>query len=571
MNKTIKTIIAACIATPLLTGCLEEAYPSSSMTQDQVNNSASSLAMLNNALARQMMVLGSDYSSVGYPGIMMTLDVAAGELPVLTTTYDYMPWYAIDKYLGETGLTVIDWWALYNNLIHCANLVIKAAPQTSEASLEELGYIGNALTYRAMAYLDMVRLYEYKHTGVERLDAKAEADGIYKLTVPLVTENTTEQESRNNPRQPFYVIYRFILDDLNRAELYLQGTDATAYNMADAAVVAGLKARLWLELGSRFTLYPEDLQTAMDHEGDEDLKKYACLGVTSAEDCFRNAATYARMAINEGATPLTQDEWYDTKTGFNSANHAWLWAEQIKSDDITSYTWAYFSYVGMLAPEASFGVACSTFGATRMIDAALYSTIETDDWRRKTWIDPADAGNTAKAAGYSTLLSAEDWSAYPALSGFKFRPGGGDMNNYLNGVAVDIPLMRVEEMYLIEAEALAHTQGVSAGAAALESFVNSYRNSARSYRCTATTIDDFNDEVLRQRRIEFWGEGIVAYDYKRLEKAVIKEYDNSNHPAEYQDNSLKGYVAPRLNICFPKSSETLYNDAIKNNPNPGVN
>lgn len=570
MNIKIKTTIAACMAIPLLGSCLEETFPSSSMTHEQVEQSSSSLESLNNAMARQLMTLGQDYSSIGYPGIMLSLDVAAGELPVAATSYDYFPWYANDTYLGETGLTIYDWWAMYSNLIHCANLVIKAAPQSSEASVKELGYLGNALAYRAMAYMDMVRLYEYKHTGVQSLDAKAETTGVYKLTVPLVTENTTEAESRNNPRQPFYVMYRFIMGDLDRAEIYLQGTNYSTYNMADAAVVAGLKARLWLEMGSRFTLYPEDLSTMLAHEDDESMQQYPKLGVGSAKECFAKAATYARMAINEGATPLTKEEWHDTKTGFNTANHAWLWAEQISTDDVSSSSWAYFSVVGIMSPEASYGVAESTYGATRMIDASLYATIEDGDWRKATWIAPADAGNPQKAASYSTQLDGEQWSTYPAYSGFKFRPGKGDMNNYKTGVATDIPLMRVEEMYLIEAEGLAHSQGVSAGVRALEKYINKYRYDNNSYQCTAADIDKFTDEILRQRRIEFWGEGIVGYDYKRLEKAVVKKYDGSNHPESYQNNTLDGYVAPRFNLCFPQSSEMLYNSALKNNPDPGV-
>lgn len=573
MNKNIKTTIkammAACALTPMLTGCLEEVYPTDSMTQEQVEGESNSLEILTNGICRRMMELGSDYSSIGYAGVMLSLDVAAGDLPVRVTTYDYPRWFAQDTYLSESGLTAYDWWQMYTGLIHDANLVLEKAPQSSEATLGELSCMGAALAYRALAYMDMVRLYEYKHTGVGYLDAEAEARGIYKLTVPLVTETTTEEQARHNPRQPFYVMYRFIMNDLNRAETYLQGTDQSAYNMPDAAVVYGLKARLWLELGSRFTLYPEDLQTQMDHEADESLNGYDRLGIKTADDCFGKAAAYARMAINEGGTPLTETEWHERATGFNSANHAWLWAVEIGKDDISSSEWAYFSYVGMLSPEAEFGVANNTYKASRMIDAALYSTIADGDWRKRTWIDPADAGTTQNASKYSTLLSNSEWAQHVAYTGFKFRPGDGDMNNYMNGVAVDIPLMRVEEMYLIEAEALAHSQGVGAGAAALESFVNSYRwTGSTAYTCGATTVGELTDEILRQKRIEFWGEGIVGYDFKRLEKAVKKTYDGSNHPSEYQTDTYDGYVAARFNVCFPLSNETTYNDAIVNNPNP---
>lgn len=567
MNKTIKTIITVCLAAPVLTGCLDETFPTSGMTQEQVDESTSSLEFLTTALPSQMMAVGNDYSSIGYPGIMLSLDVASGNLPIASTAYDYIQWYANDTYLGETGQTIYDWWAMYSNLIHCANIIVNKAPMSSEATADELGYLGNALVYRAMAYLDMVRLYEYKHTGYADLDGQAEAAGIYKLTVPLITENTTEQEARNNPRQPFYVIYRYILTDLNRAEVYLQGYNRPGYNMADQSVVFGLKARLWLEIGSRLTLYPEDQKTIQEHENDEALSGYARLGIKSPDDCFANAANYARMAINEGATPLTKSEWHDAKTGFNTANHAWMWAVQIGSDDIASTAWSYNSFVAYMCPEALFGVANSMYGAQRMIDAYLYSTIENGDWRKRTWIAPDDAGSLSSKSKYSTQMNDNEWQAAPAYTGLKFRAAEGDLTNYLVGVAVDIPLMRVEEMYLIEAEALAHTGTVFDGIAALEDFLNTYRYDDGSYKCTVATLEKFNDEILRQRRIEFWGEGIVGYDYKRLEKMVRKKYTDSNHPSAYQANSINGYVPARMNACFPQS-ETLYNNAIVNNPNP---
>lgn len=57
-------------------------------------------------------------------------------------------------------------------------------------------------------------------------------------------------------------------------------------------------ARMWLEMGSRFELYPEDLNT---------LNNNTDLNIASKETCFTKAAEYARKVINEsGAMPLTE-------------------------------------------------------------------------------------------------------------------------------------------------------------------------------------------------------------------------------------------------------------------------
>ena len=139
------------------------------------------------------------------------------------------------------------------------------------------------------------------------------------------------------------------------------------------------------------------------------------------------------------------------------------------------------------------------------------------------------------------------------------------MIDYKVGAAMDYPLMRVEEMYFIEAEALAASQGVAAGVSALESFMKTYRYD--SYKCSATTLADFRKELMLQKRIEFWGEGIIFWDYKRLELKVTRGYKDTNCPVGYRMNSIEGYCAPWFNIYFNKY-ETDQNKAIILNPDP---
>ena len=38
------------------------------------------------------------------------------------------------------------------------------------------------------------------------------------ITVPILRENMTVNEYKNNPCVPFYTMYRFIMNDLNKAE-----------------------------------------------------------------------------------------------------------------------------------------------------------------------------------------------------------------------------------------------------------------------------------------------------------------------------------------------------------------
>ena len=83
----------------------------------------------------------------------------------------------------------------------------------------------------------------------------------------------------------------------------------------------------------------------------------------------------------------------------------------------------------------------------------------------------------------------------------------------------------------------------------------------------STTLREFQEEVIRQKRIEFWGEGIVFWDYKRLELRVERGYKGTNAPKGYRFNSIEGYCAPWMNI-YISTYEELYNEAIIINPDP---
>lgn len=573
MKKNI--ILAATVAATLsLTGCLETTYPSSGMNQEQIAESESSIEALCTALPSYMTAVGNDYGSIGYPGILLNQDVATGNLPIAKSEYDYYLWASNDTYLGPLWNTAYDMWQFYTRLVKRANLILQAVPEPEKASTADRGCVGTALVYRALAYFDMTRLYEYKLTGFADQDAKAESLGVMKLTVPLVTETTTEEESRNNPRQPFYVMYRFVMNDLNRAEQMLEGYTRPAANKANIGVAYGMKARLWLEMGTRFEKHPEDLAAQVEAEGSTTLASYDRLDITTAADCYRKAAEYARKAISVSGAPLSEAEWYDTTTGFNKVNHAWMFAVLVGSDDVSS---SWQNVPGYLSPEDNSGVAgldvdgnsaSNLYYAQRMIDANLYSLIERGDWRKKTWIAPDDAGDAANAVKYKTLLTPTEWAMMPAYTSFKFRPGGGNRIDYHVSAAADYPLMRVEEMYLIEAEAIGHCQGVEAGKQALASYLNAYRFTDGTYSSNASTIKQFDNEILRQRRLEFWGEGISGFDFKRMEHGITLDYEGTNHPADYCFNFTDGYVAPRLNYCISTTLESDLNPAVVSNPDP---
>jgi hypothetical protein len=149
----------------------------------------------------------------------------------------------------------------------------------------------------------------------------------------------------------------------------------------------------------------------------------------------------------------------------------------------------------------------------------------------------------------------------------KFRAGNGSITSIDEGLICSLPVMRVEEMYFTEMEAMAHTQGVAVAASALQSFINTYRYTDGSYRCEAKDMTSFINELMLQRRIEFWGEGVNYFDYKRLGLAVTRAYDDTNYLKAFRLNSKDGYVAPWMNYVVPETEKDS-NSAVVLNPDP---
>jgi hypothetical protein len=562
---------------------MEEALPTSETTIDQITDAGSSgLEGLSRAITAYMSYVGvvesyGNYTYVGYPGWMLHRDAMAADAASFTPSWDYVYDYATCNYIGNYQLQY-DFWQYMYSLISKTNAIVKASDTSNSSVLPDLG---NALVYRALAYFDLARMLEYQTTGFSALDAKA--TNIKGLTVPIVTEETTEAEGFNNPRAPFYKMYRFILTDLNKAEKYLANTKtATLKNTATLGVVYGMKARLYLELATRFRLAPDDLSELLSNDSNSSLSSLDKFGLSSATEFYQAAADYARKAINQGYSPLTKEQWTNKTTGFNSSksNNSWMLAIVRGSSDDAVVNWSWSSWTSWASPETGYGLAGPTYQSARMIGADLFAKIPDADWRKITWIDPADckrsnsdnkyhgtkAAYESKYADY-TNLSYDNWSKLGAYVGFKFRPGSGEYEDYTTANLVDIPLMRVEEMYLIEAEAAAYAQGLASGKSLLEAFLNGYRYTDASYTSSSASLDDFADEILTQRRIELWGEGLISFDYKRLKKAITRGYTGTNYGESYRLNSYEGYVAPWLNF-FLTQPETGRNAACLPNPDP---
>lgn len=122
--------------------------------------------------------------------------------------------------------------------------------------------------------------------------------------------------------------------------------------------------------------------------------------------------------------------------------------------------------------------------------------------------------------------------------------------------------MRVEEMYFIEAEAAAHLKAAD-GIALVNDFMKKYRDS--QYECKVTDTDEVVEEILFQKRIELWGEGLTFFDIKRLDMSVTRGYEGTNFSDATRFNT-DGRPA-WMNICIVKT-EGNNNSALVGYGNP---
>jgi hypothetical protein len=165
----------------------------------------------------------------------------------------------------------------------------------------------------------------------------------------------------------------------------------------------------------------------------------------------------------------------------------------------------------------------------RKVNTALYDQIPDTDIRKQWFLSPDNTSSlidNEKIEGYSIV---EYFGLEPYVN-TKFGAYQSVFGNTTN--ASDWPLMRVEEMYLIKAEAEAMSGNLAAGKSTLENFVQAYRDP--SFVSKATSPQQFQDEVWLQRRMELWGEGHSLFDLLRLKKPVVRK--NTNYHASVQFN-----------------------------------
>lgn len=553
MKKIFLYASLAALSMTSLTGCIKEIFPqSSSVTVDQAANAVGAyqnfVDAITNTMAGKFVNSGSSMSpyDYGYTSFFIMRDVMGQDMVIEDTNSEwYTTWYTCGTGLGPLyAVCQYPWTYFYGWIKGCNNVLNLAGPEPSEDHITGAG-IAHAL--RAMFYMDLAQMFAQKTYAV---DKNAE-------TVPLVLETTALEDLATNPRATNEVMWNQILSDLDKAETYLADYKRTDVYTPDVSVVYGLKARAYLIM----------------------------------ED-WANAEKYAKLA-QQGYSALTESQYTSRTSGFNTpdGNNSWMFAVKFKEDDPCilqndgDSSWGSQMIIEVSASGCGYA---SNYGTPKRIDYHLYETIPATDFRKKCYVDFAiDNMNEDEAIAalseYSDAPEGLLTTAAASPSGnvggleLKFRPANGEHANQYAAFTVSVPLMRVEEMMLIEAEA-AGMQSEGRGITLLTDFAKT-RDPQYEYgkhvndTYGGNRATGFQNEVWWQRRVELWGEGFATYDIKRFDKGIIRSYANTNHLVGYRwnyggYNTNSGNVHPDwMDFCIV-GTETDNNAACTNNPTP---
>lgn len=240
-----------------------------------------------------------------------------------------------------------------------------------------------------------------------------------------------------------------------------------------------------------------------------------------------NNAEAARLSgeiIADNQFPMLAKTEVST-TGFNNWSSAnWMWAIDLTVDNSPALP-TFWGQVDQFTYSYAYA------GDAKIIDSDLFASIPATD-ARKNWFD---------AAGLPI------WKFYDAN-----RTIGGN-RTWDN----DEVYMRIEEMYLINAEALARDNRLPEAKTSFKVFLNQ-RDETVAATVDAMDKDAFLTAVEYNWRVEMWGEGRALWTMKRFKSTHTR---GANHLS-----GMAGVVVPsdddRLIFEIPQA-EVLNNPTVK--------
>ena len=520
MKKIKYTFLASALVAFSLAGCndLDTEPLGSTITTDQKEEAVAanpdrveaSVTAISSMFSQYGNILGENqHNDFGYPTIMLWTDTRGMDLVSEVTGYN---WFSsavdyADIQHTSAGPRLI-WGTLYKQINSTNAVTAVIDPETDDETL--LFYLANAYAVRAFDYFTLAQLFQKTYVGNED-----------KPCVPLITEENMDAVAANGcERATVKDVYAQIMSDLDNAIDMLSRTSITRADKryVSLEVAYGLRARVNLVMNN-----------------------------------WVEAANDAQMAMQGDAVPYSMEDV--DHPGFSDIEDAaWMWGILVSETDrvVTTGICNFPSHMGSL----NYGYA--SVGAWRCVNQLLFDAIPSTDVRKGWWLD-ADCYSPNLTQAQQNYAYNQGCYPYTQMKFGCYQDVLGQSTN-----CNDIPLMRIEEMYLILAEAQVMTGDVTAAANTLQDFVRTYRDP--QYTCNSAEAEEVRNAVWQQRRIELWGEGFSYFDILRMNKNVDRR--GAGFAPEVTFNIPAGDDA--LIFCLPEK-EIQSNPALTdtdNNPTP---
>ncbi|HHV40340.1 MAG TPA: RagB/SusD family nutrient uptake outer membrane protein [Bacteroidales bacterium] len=407
---------------------------------------------------------GGAHDDFGHMSVGLSMDMMGEDISI--NAHHWFGYdYEHDNHEFNYRRTLADWMTYYTVIDKANEIIDFFSPEEDPTTAAARGYLGQAYALRGFAYYYLIQLYQHPVTssGAPNLDAKG---------IPLVyasrDEVDADTQDERSGRNTVAMIYDQIESDLEKAVALLDPSDNQVYVRPakiyiDKNVAYGLQARFYL----------------LSQQWDK--------AITAARNAYAGYPLMGEAGLKDGFMHINNSEW--------------MWGFEHSTETQTTYA-SFFSHISNITGGYG-GLAYSA----KLVDRRLYDQIPATDYRKVHFNGPeGDA-------------SQESAGAKLPYANVKF--------GWVAGWVMDYVYMRAAEMYLIEAEALAHKGDNSGAANALKTLM---ANRDPSWNKSSVSVDD----VYLQRRIELWGEGFNGYDLKRLNKGIDRNYEGTNHLAGFR-------------------------------------
>ncbi len=383
-------------------------------------------------------------------------------------------------------------WKYFYELINNANSIITASKVAEGDEAKKENILAQAYAVRAFSYFMLIQSFQQTYIG-----------NTDKPGVPVYTEPTTNS-SKGKGRGTVAQVYEQIDSDLDAA---LELFTSAGISQQDISYLDYYSASL---LKARVALVKNDWESAAKY-AEEAMKKPGC-SLLSMSDA----------TVVKGQFDSETRNWKTGSTPFNSASSSSvMWGVQIISEQSTVYA-SFFSNM-----DACTNVYYAA-ESPKCISNWLYAQIPDSDIRKGWW-----NGNIG--------IGVDEWEYGANINYCQHKFQWKDQKAHTG----DYIFMRLEEAYLIDAEALCRLEKYEEARSALSelesrrdpkyaSRISSLTGNEQTFASTGT-VKTLLDEILLQRRIELWGEAGRVYDIQRLKKGWTRYWTVNGEPTNHTE------------------------------------